>query len=203
MKAEWCSYITSLCKSNLYKLRPVLALRRGSQAGASTSRTFDASATRSKPPKCSRLRHFRRQFPAYNTPPFPPPVLSQATYFGSLASELKMDFSRSTLCHRVCGTYGTRSPTVLHACLPAYAPVSELDRLHSFQLNPEPKVMNRPSLQSRPVSSCLYWMVPVLREETLAVQEKFRKVSWRRPNYKPLATNCHMGQESLGQVRDS
>jgi hypothetical protein len=41
------------------------------------------------------------------------------------------------------------------------------------------------SSQSRPVSHRQHWTVPVSREETLAVREKFRKVGWRPPNHKP------------------
>jgi hypothetical protein len=56
-----------------YKRRPVLTLKRGSQVGASASRIFDVNATCSTPPKCSRFRHFRRPFPACNTPSLPSP----------------------------------------------------------------------------------------------------------------------------------
>jgi hypothetical protein len=42
--------------------------------------------------------------------------------------------------------------------------------------------MDAPSL---PISSRPYWTIPVSREETLTVQEKFRAVSWRQPNHKP------------------
>jgi hypothetical protein len=41
------------------------------------------------------------------------------------------------------------------------------------------------SSQSRSVSLRRHWTVPVRCEETLAVREKFRQVSWRPPNHKP------------------
>jgi hypothetical protein len=49
--------------------------------------------------------------------------------------------------------------------------------------------MDAPSLPSRPVSSPpQHWTIPVSREETLTVREKFRAVSWRQPNHKPNTT---------------
>ena len=45
--------------------------------------------------------------------------------------------------------------------------------------------MDATSLPSRPVSSHPHWTIPVSREETLTVREKFRAVSWRQPNHKP------------------
>ena len=45
--------------------------------------------------------------------------------------------------------------------------------------------MSEIPLQSRPVPHRQHWTVPVSREETLAVREKFRRVSWRAPNHKP------------------
>jgi hypothetical protein len=41
------------------------------------------------------------------------------------------------------------------------------------------------SSQSRTVSHRQHWTVPVSREETLAVREKFQKIGWRPPNHKP------------------
>jgi hypothetical protein len=48
--------------------------------------------------------------------------------------------------------------------------------------------MDAPPLPSRPVSSRPHWTIPVSREETLTVREKFRAVSWRQPNHKPSTT---------------
>jgi hypothetical protein len=48
--------------------------------------------------------------------------------------------------------------------------------------------MNALSSQSRTVSSRPHQTIPVPREETLALQEKFRKVGWHRPNHKPSTT---------------
>jgi hypothetical protein len=48
--------------------------------------------------------------------------------------------------------------------------------------------MSEIPLQSRPVPHRQRWTVPVSREETLAVQEKFRRVDWRAPNHKPKTT---------------
>jgi len=45
--------------------------------------------------------------------------------------------------------------------------------------------MSEIPLQSRPVPQRQHWTVPVSREETLAVREKFRRVGWRAPNHKP------------------
>jgi hypothetical protein len=42
--------------------------------------------------------------------------------------------------------------------------------------------------QSRPVPHCQHWTVPVSREETLAVREKFQRAGWRAPNHKPKTT---------------
>src|SRR5256885_8695128 len=44
-----------------------------------------------------------------------------------------MDLIRSTLCVRVCGIYGTRSPTVLHTHLLSYAPLSRSEE-HTSEL---------------------------------------------------------------------
>jgi hypothetical protein len=41
------------------------------------------------------------------------------------------------------------------------------------------------SPQSQPVSSTQHWTVPVAREQTLVIREKFRRVGWRPPNHKP------------------
>src|ERR1700722_14749725 len=41
------------------------------------------------------------------------------------------------------------------------------------------------SSQSRTVSYRQHWTVPVSREETLALREKFQKIGWRPPNHKP------------------
>ena len=48
--------------------------------------------------------------------------------------------------------------------------------------------MSEIPLQSRPVPHSQHWTVPVSREETLAVREKFRRVDWRAPNHKPKTT---------------
>jgi len=47
------------------------------------------------------------------------------------------------------------------------------------------QAMDASPLPSRPVSSRPHWTIPVSREETLTVREKFRAVSWRQPNHKP------------------
>ena len=41
------------------------------------------------------------------------------------------------------------------------------------------------SSQSRTVSHRQHWTVPVSREDTLAVREKFQKIGWRPPILKP------------------
>src|SRR5277367_5896145 len=41
------------------------------------------------------------------------------------------------------------------------------------------------SSQSGTVSHRQHWTVPVSREETLAVREKFQRIGWRPPNHKP------------------
>ena len=48
--------------------------------------------------------------------------------------------------------------------------------------------MEAPSLQFIANPPRSYWTLPVSREETLAIREKFRKVGWRKPNHKPKTT---------------
>jgi hypothetical protein len=55
----------------------------------------------------------------------------------------------------------------------------------------------------RTVSHRQHWTVPVSREETLAVREKFQKIGWRPPTHKPQDKERRgMGKECLGQVPD-
>ncbi|KAL8736770.1 MAG: hypothetical protein Q9166_000136 [cf. Caloplaca sp. 2 TL-2023] len=46
-----------------------------------------------------------------------------------------------------------------------------------------PQFMEAPSLQLTANPPRSYWTLPVSREETLALREKFRKVGWRKPNH--------------------
>jgi hypothetical protein len=49
-----------------------------------------------------------------------------------------------------------------------------------------PRFLTRPpSLSLGVYFHCQHWTVPVSREETLAVREKFQKIGWRPPNHKP------------------
>ena len=57
--------------------------------------------------------------------------------------------------------------------------------------------MDQPSRQSRHSSPQLHWTVPVAREETLAVREKFRKVGWRPPIHKPSTSKVVARAKSL------
>jgi hypothetical protein len=52
-------------------------------------------------------------------------------------------------------------------------------------------------LQPSPDVSRSHWTVPVTREETLTIREKFRKVGWRKPNYKPNTTKVIEGAKNL------
>jgi hypothetical protein len=54
-----------------------------------------------------------------------------------------------------------------------------------FPAEPGHSIMSVISSQSRTVSHRQHWTVPVSREETLAVREKFQKIGWRPPNHKP------------------
>jgi hypothetical protein len=57
--------------------------------------------------------------------------------------------------------------------------------------------MDAPSIQSLTVVSRSHWTVPVSREETLVIREKFRKVGWRPPNHKPNTTKVVAWAKSL------
>jgi hypothetical protein len=57
-----------------------------------------------------------------------------------------------------------------------------------FPAEPGHSIMSEIPLQSRPVPHRQHWTVPVSREETLAVREKFQRVGWRAPNHKPKTT---------------
>src|SRR5271170_263517 len=57
--------------------------------------------------------------------------------------------------------------------------------------------MSEIPLQSRPVPQRQHWTVPVAREETLAVREKFRKVGWRPPFHKPSTSKVVARAKSL------
>jgi hypothetical protein len=52
-------------------------------------------------------------------------------------------------------------------------------------------------MQSRTLTLRPHWTVPVSREETLAIREKFRKVDWRPPNHKPKTTKVVSWAKSL------
>ena len=62
--------------------------------------------------------------------------------------------------------------------------------------------MDAQSLPSQPVSSRLHWTIPVSREETMAVREKFRAVSWRQPNHKPNTTKIIAWANQLEGIRN-
>jgi hypothetical protein len=50
-----------------------------------------------------------------------------------------------------------------------------------------------------PHSHRQHWTVPVSREETLAIREKFQKIDWRPPNLKTQdEASRDMGKECLG-----
>jgi len=48
--------------------------------------------------------------------------------------------------------------------------------------------------------SSSHWALPIAHEQTLAIREKFQKVSWRKRNHKPSTTKViGRAQESPGR----
>ena len=57
-----------------------------------------------------------------------------------------------------------------------------------FPVEPGYSIMSVITSQPRPVPYRQHWTVPVSREETLAIREKFQRAGWRAPNHKPKTT---------------
>jgi len=72
-------------------------------------------------------------------------------------------------------------PIWLSAFPPFSSSVSKLGHLPSFQ--PDPGLKPWTHHHCNPACLFPHWTIPVSREETLTVREKFRAVSWRQPNF--------------------
>jgi hypothetical protein len=126
----------------------------------------------------------------FATPPFPSPLPKKA-YFGSTTSVLKMDSSQA-MCGSWLAAYIGRLPQA-----PSLSPRQTWTSSPSSSANFKPLAMDQPSRQSRHSSPQLHWTVPVAREETLAVREKFRKMGWRPPIHKPSTSKVVARAKSL------
>jgi hypothetical protein len=80
---------------------------------------------------------------------------------------------------------------------PCSASRSDFGVLPFFPAESRASTMRAPSLRSSAVSQIPHWTVPVSREETLAVREKFRKIGWRKPNNKPNTTKVMAWAKTL------
>ena len=130
-----------------------------------------------------------RPWVTFSTLPSPLPSLLRATTFGSSSSVPKMDLSRSTLWVMAGGIYRMPFPSGFRPSLPSRPPSLSLgvyslfSRIHVSSHGRT--IIAIPACLFRP-----HWTIPVSREETLTIREKFRAVSWRQPNHKPNTTKC-------------